>query len=177
MGSQSERRNLYYEENDQYDPLISVDVNEYLIECWPTLTLKQRTSVWTLCQNDEEFDYTSVHDQIDDHVYKLAESDSEVNLGDDSSDYEEYDDDENDDDTDDEDESLDGYLIVDVVTYLSDKYPNITEEQLFEISDHMNSDEAFSWDALYTYMDFYVKQYACEVDNTINLEESSDEAE
>ena len=41
----------------------------------------------------------------------------------------------------------------------------------------MNSDEAFSWDALYTYMDFYVKQYACEVDNTINLEESSDEAE
>ena len=98
-------------------------------------------------------------------------------MGDDSSDYEEYDDDENDDDTDDEDESLDGYLIVDVVTYLSDKYPNITEEQLFEISDHMNSDEAFSWDALYTYMDFYVKQYACEVDNTINLEESSDEAE
>ena len=126
MGSQSERRNLYYEENDQYDPLISVDVNEYLIECWPTLTLKQRTSVWTLCQNDEEFDYTSVHDQIDDHVYKLAESDSEVNLGDDSSDYEEYDDDENDDDTDDEDESLDGYLIVDVVTYLSDKYPNVS---------------------------------------------------
>ena len=41
----------------------------------------------------------------------------------------------------------------------------------------MNSDESFSWDVLYTYIDYYVKQYASEVDNTINLEETSEDSE
>ena len=178
MGATSERRALTYEDNDSYDPNITVDINEYLIENWPTLTLKNRTSVWTLCQNDEDFDLDSIYNQIDDWVYQLAEDDPNVNLGKvDEDDDEDYDDDDDDDDEEDDDESLEGYLIVDVVTYLTDRYPHISENQLFEVSDHMNSDEAFNVDVLCNYIDAYVKQYATEVDNTIDLTETSDEPE
>lgn len=185
MGSKSERRSLYYEDNDEFDPTITVDVNEYLIENWPTLTLKNRTSVWSLCQNDEDFDFDSIFEQIDNWVYHLADEDPNVNLGDedtsgvgfeDKASDKDDDDDDEDDDYDEDDDSLDGYLIFDTVGYLCEKYPNMTEEQLYSVSDHMNSDESFSWDVLYTYMDAYVKQYACEVDNTIDLTETSDES-
>ena len=182
MGAISERRALSYEDNDDYDPNITVDINEYLIENWPTLTLKQRTSVWSLCQNDEDFDLESIYEQIDDWVYQLAEDDPNVELGEDEEDdtsgvgFGEDEDDEDEDDEND-DGSLDGYLIVDVISYLSDKYPNISEDQLFEISDHMNSDECFNEEVLCNYMDAYVKQYASEVDKTIDLTESSDKSE
>jgi len=177
MGAKTERRSLYYESDEDFDPTISVDVNEYLIETWPTLTLKQRNSVWSLCQNDEDFDYESIHNQIDDWVYHLAEDNPEVNLGEDAYSDEESEDEEEDLDEHEDDESLDGYLIVDAVGYFADKYPNLTEQQMFDVSDHMNSDESFSWDVLYTYMDYYVKQYASEVDNTIDLEETSKDSE
>ena len=49
-----ERRRLYYANDDNFDPLITVDVNEYLIDEWPGLTQKQRRSVWTLAQDDEK---------------------------------------------------------------------------------------------------------------------------
>ena len=176
MGAKAERRSLYYETDDGFDPSLSVDVNEYLIENWPTLTLRQRTSVWSLCQNDEDFDYESIHSQIDDWVYQLAEDDPKVNLGEDAESDEGSDDGDLDEEEED-DESLDGYLIVDVVSYLTNKYPNMTEDQLFAVSEHMNSDESFSWDVLYTYMDYYVKQYASEVDNTIDLEDTSEDSE
>lgn len=177
MGAKTERRSLYYESDEDFDPTISVDVNEYLIETWPTLTLKQRNSVWSLCQNDEDFDYESIHNQIDDWVYHLAEDNPEVNLGEDAYSDEESEDEEEDLDEHEDDQSLDGYLIVDAVGYFADKYPNLTEQQMFDVSDHMNSDESFSWDVLYTYMDYYVKQYASEVDNTIDLEKTSKDSE
>ena len=41
MGAKTERRSLYYESDEDFDPTISVDVNEYLIETWPTLTLTE----------------------------------------------------------------------------------------------------------------------------------------
>ena len=171
----AERRTLYYESDEEFDPSLSVDVNEYLIENWPTLTLKQRTSVWSLCQNDEDFDYESIHEQIDDWVYQLAEDNPEVNLGED--DYTDEDSDEEDQDEDEDDESLDGYLIVDPISHFADKYPNLTEQHMFDVSDHMNSEESFSWDALYTFMDAYIKQYAAEVDSTLNLQEHATEAD
>ena len=177
MGAKTERRSLYYESDEDFDPTLSVDVNEYLIETWPSLSLKQRRSVWSLCQNDEDFDYESIHNQIDDWVYQLAEDNPEVNLGEDAYSDEESEDEEEDLDEHEDDQSLDGYLIVDAVGYFADKYPNLTEQQMFDVSDHMNSDESFSWDALYTYMDLYIKQYACEVDNTIDLEETSEDSE
>ena len=177
MGAKTERRSLYYESDEDFDPTLSVDVNEYLIETWPSLSLKQRRSVWSLCQNDEDFDYESIHNQIDDWVYQLAEDNPEVNLGEDAYSDEESEDEEEDLDEHEDDQSLDGYLIVDAVGHFADKYPNLTEQQMFDVSDHMNSEESFSWDALYTYMDYYIKQYACEVDNTIDLEETSEDSE
>lgn len=40
MSAASERRALLLEANDDYDPFLTVDVNEYLIEHYPTLTAK-----------------------------------------------------------------------------------------------------------------------------------------
>ena len=100
MTSANERRSLYYENDVDYDPTISVDINEYLIEEWPKLTLAQRKAVWTLCQNDEEFDFDPIYEQIDTMVVQLAETDktidlSDVELFDDEDEYEEeYEDDE-----------------------------------------------------------------------------------
>lgn len=100
MTSATERRALYYENDDSHDPMISVDINEYLIEEWPKLTLAQRKAVWTLCQNDEEFDFDPIYEQIDTMVVQLAETDktidlSDVELFDDEDEYEEeYEDDE-----------------------------------------------------------------------------------
>ena len=100
MTSATERRALYYENDDSHDPMISVDINEYLIEEWPKLTLAQRKAVWTLCQNDEEFDFDPIYEQIDTMVVQLAETDKtidlyDVELFDDEDEYEEeYEDDE-----------------------------------------------------------------------------------
>ena len=100
MTSATERRALYYENDDSHDPMISVDINEYLIEEWPKLTLAQRKAVWTLCQNDEEFDFDPIYEQIDTMVVQLAETDktidlSDVELFDDEDEYEdEYEEDD-----------------------------------------------------------------------------------
>lgn len=82
MGRVSERRALFYESDPEFDPFIGVDVNEYLIEEWPMLTLKQRRAVWTLCQNDEEFDYDPIYEQVDATVLLLAETDKTIDLSD-----------------------------------------------------------------------------------------------
>jgi len=120
MGAASERRALLLEADDSYDPFLAVNVNEYLIEEFPTLTAKQRTSVVHLCQNDEDFDYDPIHDQIDDKVYEYAETNPEVIL-DDTSDL---------DDDEESDDEIETYLSVDVETYLLDNYDEIDEEEL-----------------------------------------------
>ena len=82
MGRVSERRALFYESDPEFDPFVGVDVNEYLIEEWPMLTLKQRRAVWALCQNDEEFDYDPIYEQVDATVLLLAETDKTIDLSD-----------------------------------------------------------------------------------------------
>lgn len=107
MTSANERRSLYYENDVDYDPTISVDINEYLIEEWPKLTLAQRKAVWTLCQNDEEFDFDPIYEQIDTMVVHLAETDKTIDLSDVEiieDDYEDYEEEEEDDDDGDEEE-------------------------------------------------------------------------
>ena len=75
MGRSSERRALYYEDDPDYNPFVGVDVNEYLIEHHKTLTLKQRRSVWTLCQQDEDFNFDPIYEEIDAWVeYVLEQS-------------------------------------------------------------------------------------------------------
>ena len=82
MGRVSERRALFYESDPDFDPFVGVDVNEYLIEHWPKLNLKQRKGVWTTAQFDEDFDYESIYDQIDQYVIALAELDPTIDLSD-----------------------------------------------------------------------------------------------
>ena len=77
MPDVSRRRQLVLEDAE-LDFSVSLDVNEYLIENWPTLTFANRRSVWSNCTNDEDFDWSSVEDQIDQAVYDLSDSDSSV---------------------------------------------------------------------------------------------------
>lgn len=78
----AERRALFYEEQSDFDPFIGVDVNEYLIENWPKLTLKQRKAVWSYCQLDEDFDWEPVLEQVDSTILMLAENDPTIDLSD-----------------------------------------------------------------------------------------------
>ena len=65
MGRKEERRALYYQSDPTYDPFVGIDVNEYLIENFPTLTLKQRKAVWSLCQSDGDFNFDPIYEEID----------------------------------------------------------------------------------------------------------------
>jgi len=80
MATQSERRALFYEDQSDYDPFVGIDANEYLIEDWPMLTLKQRKAVISICQYDEDFDWTLINEQIDQAVITLAETDKTIDL-------------------------------------------------------------------------------------------------
>ena len=85
----AERRSLFYEEQSDFDPFVGVDANEYLIEEWPKLTLKQRKAVWSYCQMSEDFDWEPVYEQIDDAIFTLAETDKTIDLSDVEISYEE----------------------------------------------------------------------------------------
>jgi len=78
----AERRALFYEEQSDFDPFLGVDVNEYLIEDWPKLTLKQRKAVWSHCQTNDDFDWDSVWEQVDQTILMLAELDKTIDLSD-----------------------------------------------------------------------------------------------
>jgi len=79
MGRMSERRALYYQNDPDHDPFVGVDVNEYLIETYPTMTLKQRRAVWSLCQSDGEFNFDPVYEEIDAWVEYVLEQSNKKN--------------------------------------------------------------------------------------------------
>lgn len=181
MGRQSERRALYYESDESYDPTLSVDINEYLIENYPVLNLRQRTSVWTLCQNDEEFDYSAIHEQIDVKVYEYAEADDSLNIddlfSDEDDEEEEYEDEEyeEDDEEYDDEEYEDGeeidtsmLFIVDAQEYYNEVWPELDDEQIAGVIEFMNDDEAIDLTPVYNILDEYVAKYANEVDDSID---------
>ena len=78
MGRWTERRALYHEDDDSYDPYLSLDVNEYLIANFPVLSLKQRRSVWTMAQNDEDFDWSSIEEQVNYYVDRILNASKET---------------------------------------------------------------------------------------------------
>ena len=82
MANVTRRRQLVLEDAE-LDFSVSLDVNEYLIENWPTLTFANRRSVWSMADNDENFDWSSIEYQLDEKVEELAASDPnvDVNLG------------------------------------------------------------------------------------------------
>ena len=168
MGAASERRALLMEANDDYNPYLTIDVNEYLIEEWPTLTAKHRQSVWHLCQTDEEFDYDSIHDQIDEKVYIYAESDPNVVI--DTEDESEVEDPEEETEEDSDDES-DETIFDMMFSYLEDSWPDLTEDQMESISNSLVDKQ----EELSDFLDAFVYDYAKANDKTIDLSEMEDE--
>ena len=79
MADTLRRRRLVIEDKE-LDCCLSFDVNEYLIKNYPTLTYKNRQSVWSICQNDDTFDWSDIEAQLDDTVLELAETDPTVVL-------------------------------------------------------------------------------------------------
>ena len=66
-----DRRDRYFHFDKNYDPLLGLNVDEYLIKRHPQLSAVQRKSVWITCQRDQNFDWSPVEDQIDQCVTKL----------------------------------------------------------------------------------------------------------
>jgi hypothetical protein len=151
MSAASERRALLLEADDSYDPFLTIDINEYLIENYPTLTAKNRQSVWHLCQNDEEFDYDSIHDQIDDWVYEYAESNPEVVL-EDSSDADEEEEEEEEDTA-----HIESLVYVDVEEYLQDNYDEIDEDEMAYMVELITY--KFDYSSVYDQIDQIVSNY------------------
>ena len=149
MGAASERRALLLEADDDYNPYLTVDINEYLIEEFPTLTAKHRQSVWHLCQNDDDFNYDSIHDQIDDWVYEYAESNTDVVL-----DKSEDDDSDSSEESDDE---IEPYLLVDLESYFKDNYDEIDEDELNYMIELITW--KFDYSQVYSQIDDIVTKY------------------
>jgi predicted nucleic acid-binding Zn-ribbon protein len=153
MGAAAERRALLLEANDDYNPFLTIDINEYLIEEFPTLTAKQRQSVWHLCQNDDDFDYDSIHDQIDDKVYEYAETNPDVVLSVSS----DIDDDYEDDDEEEDDGTIESLVYVDIEEYLQDNYENIEEDEIPALIELITY--KFDYSSVYDQIDQIVSNY------------------
>ena len=149
MGRFSERRALYYEDDETFNPVLSVDVNEYLIETYEATSLKQRRAIWSLCQNDTEFDYSTIEDQIDVWVIKYAETDPNMNtnLKDNSInlDYE------------DEEEYIDDSVTLDIREYLDETYDNVPEDEaddlIYLVQSHID------WSPIYKQLEKIIDDY------------------
>ena len=94
MATKSERRQFVNMNNNSHDPYVGLDINEYLIEEWPTLNLRQRRAVWARAQNEDLIDLSSIEDQVDQIVLENAERDPTIDLS--AYDFEVDDDDEED---------------------------------------------------------------------------------
>mgnify|MGYP001204466634 CR=1 FL=1 len=149
MGRFSERRALYYEDDETFNPVLSVDVNEYLIETYEATSLKQRRAIWSLCQNDTEFDYSTIENQIDVWVTKYAETDPNMNtnLKDNSInlDYE------------DEEEYIDDSVTLDIREYLDETYDNVPEDEaddlIYLVQSHID------WSPIYKQLEKIIDDY------------------
>jgi hypothetical protein len=166
MGAAAERRALLLEADDTYDPFLTIDVNEYLIKEFPTLSAKQRQSVWHLCQNDEDFDYDPIHDQIDDWVFEYAESDPNVVLENSSHTAEEEDDDDQNED------DLDSLVFVDVEEYLQENFDGFEEDEIPYLLELITY--KFDYSSVYEQIDQIVSNYN---DGQYDDEELEDESE
>jgi len=160
MGAASERRALLLEADETYDPFLTVDVNEYLIEEFPTLTAKHRQSVWHLCQNDDDFDYEPIYAQIDEKVEEYADTNSEVIL--------DYEDDDSEEDDDDEDDNQEIYDLMS--THIEVQWPELTEDQMDAISNSLVEKQ----EELQDFLDAFVYDYAKANDPTIDVSEMED---
>ena len=171
MGAASERRALLLEADDSYNPFLAVDVNEYLIGDFSTLTQKQRTSVIHLCQSDEDFDYSPIHNQIDEKVYEYAETNPEVILDKVSDDSVVESNDEADEDE--EDNIFESLVYVDVQQHLQDNYEEMDDDELPYIIELITYN--FDYSSVYDQIDQIVSNYNDGQYDDNELEENSEE--
>ena len=68
-----DRRALSLEYDENYDPFIGIDANEYLIENYPYMSLRFRRAVWTSIQSSD-IDWTPIWDIVDGIVEEISES-------------------------------------------------------------------------------------------------------
>ena len=165
MGAASERRALLLEADDSYDPFLTINVDEYLIENYTTLTAKNRQSVRYLCQNDEDFNYEPIYEQIDDWVYEYAESNPDVVL-DESEDGDS-------DSSEESDDEIETYLSVDIESYLQDNYDEIDEDELKYMIELITW--KFDYSQVYSQIDDIITKYS-DGDYDKELEDDSDES-
>ena len=66
-----DRRERYYHFDKTYDPLLALNVDEYLIKNHPHLSAVQRKAVWVTCQKDKNIDWSPVEDQVNQWVKTL----------------------------------------------------------------------------------------------------------
>ena len=169
MGRFSERRALYYEDDETFDPTISVDVNEYLIQNYEAVSLKQRRAIWSLCQNDEEFDYSSIEDQIDDWVFKYAETDPEMNTT--------FKDDSNSDSEEEEEsDEIEDLIHINIREYLDDSYEDMPSD---ESDDLIHVIQSFiDWEPVYKQIEVMIDEYYNgDYEDFLNGNEDDDEEE
>ena len=145
MSAQS-RRALFIQNDNHFDCSISYDINEYLIETWPTLPAKGRKSVWTLVQADEDFDFSDLEDQIDDYVYAYAESCPDWNLPDD----EEQDDEEEDED--------DFTFEIDLYEYYEESWSALTADQIDDVVEAAMNSDSIDWNPIFEQLDAIAAQ-------------------
>ena len=75
------RRQLH-KDSSGLDLTLSFDVDEYLIEEWPTLTAAQRRSVWAMASNDEDFEWDDIESQLDLYVGDILQTEADEEAGD-----------------------------------------------------------------------------------------------
>ena len=147
MSNAANRRQLVQNDIEEFDCCLTFDVNEYCIENWPTLTFKNRQSVWASLQNDEDFDWTTVEDQIDDFIEEEAERNPKFVI-DTTEEETDEDDEEEDDEVLDLKEALLAYLLV-AYEDLQDEEEDVMEDLLEELittideatEDYFNGDD------------------------------------
>ena len=162
MGAKS-RRALFYENDDNFEPSIVINVNEYLIESWPQLTFKQRQSVWTLAKGDDEFDFEPIHSQLDNIVYQLAETDSTIELPDEE---------------DEEDEGATA-IHIELFDHLDAEWPDLTEDQKESVVGYIVEqwEEGNMETDIYDAIDTAVYYYGTTVDTSIDVSSMVDDDE
>ena len=131
MADVARRRQLVLNDIENFDSCLTFDVNEYCIENWPTLTLKNRQAVWASLQNDPDFDWDSITDQIDTFIYEEAERNPRFVIN------------NTDDETDEDDDEDDEY---------TDQLRDALANYVLEYWDDMDQEDEETLDDLYSYL-------------------------
>ena len=168
MGSYT-RRQLSNEENDQYDPYLSFNVDEYLITHWPGLTSTERKGVWVTLQNSDDFDFSDVEFQVDQQVNIINEQkDTPIERVYTDDELEQLNTLDEDEDESEDSEEGSASFIIDVHEYLENTWYTLTQDQHDQILQTIFEYEDFDFSPIYETIDEFVFA-AAEEDESIEF--------